>query len=78
MKVNTNKEIAKILREVAAVYEVKEEDRFRVAAYNKAADSIEHSSVEAKTFGMMVSWMIFPASARALPLIWTNTSKPAR
>jgi len=44
----TNKEIAKVLREVAAVYEVKEDSRFRVAAYNKAADSIEHSSVEAK------------------------------
>jgi len=44
----TNKEIAKILREVAAVYEVKEDSSFRVAAYNKAADSIEHSSVEAK------------------------------
>ncbi len=51
----TNKEIAKILREVAAVYEIKEDSTlpagrqgFRVAAYNKAADSIEHSSVEAK------------------------------
>jgi DNA polymerase (family 10) len=44
----TNKEIAKMLREVAAVYEVKEDSRFRVAAYNRAADEIEHSSVEAK------------------------------
>ena len=45
---DTNKEIAGILREVAAVYEVREDSLFRVAAYNKAADSIEHSSVEAK------------------------------
>ena len=45
---DTNKEIARILREVAAVYEVKEDDRFRVSAYNKAADSIEHSSGEVK------------------------------
>ena len=44
----TNKEIARILREVAAVYEVKEDDHFRVAAYNKAADSVEHFSLEAK------------------------------
>ncbi len=44
----TNKEVAKILREVAAVYEVKEDSRFRVAAYNRAADGLEHSSVEAK------------------------------
>jgi len=44
----TNKEIARILREIAAVYEVRGESRFRVAAYDKAADSIEHSSVEVK------------------------------
>lgn len=44
----TNKEISRLLREIAAVYEVKGEDRFRVAAYNKAADGIEHSSVEVK------------------------------
>ena len=44
----TNKEVAKILREIAAVYEVKEDSSFRVAAYSKAADSIEHSSLEVK------------------------------
>lgn len=44
----SNKEIAKVLREIAAVYEVKEDSRFRVAAYNKAADSVEYSLVEAK------------------------------
>lgn len=44
----TNKEIAKLLREIAAAYEIKDKNRFRVSAYNKAADSVEHASMEAK------------------------------
>ena len=44
----TNREVAQLLREIAAAYEVKDEDRFRIAAYNKAADSIEHASSEVK------------------------------
>jgi len=44
----TNKEIVKILRNVAAAYEVKEEPFFKVAAYNKAADAIEQSPSDVK------------------------------
>lgn len=43
-----NRHIAKMLREVAAAYEVKGEDRFRVRAYDTAADSIEHATSEVK------------------------------
>lgn len=40
--------IAKILREIAAAYEVKGEDRFRIRAYDTAADSVEHATSEVK------------------------------
>lgn len=49
-----NREIARLLREIAAVYEVKggpaggEASRFRIRAYEDAADSIEKSSSEAR------------------------------
>src|SRR3989338_937456 len=42
----TNQEIAKLLRRMAAVYSLSE-DRFRVMAYEKAADSLENSTIEA-------------------------------
>lgn len=44
----TNQEVADLLRSVAAAYELQGEDRFRVVAYEKAADSIEHASSELK------------------------------
>lgn len=37
-----NKQIAQQLREIAAVYTIKDENRFRIVAYERAADSIEH------------------------------------
>lgn len=43
-----NKDIARLLRSVAAAYEVKDDDRFRIAAYQRAAASIEHLSTEIK------------------------------
>src|SRR3989344_2804526 len=52
MKVNrnmTNLEIAKLLRAVAAALELSSGDnRFRIIAYERAADAIEHASSEAK------------------------------
>ncbi len=42
----TNKEIIQLLRTIAAVYTVKEENRFRILAYEKAADAIEQLSTE--------------------------------
>jgi len=44
----SNKEIAELLRNVAAVYTLKgeKENRFRIIAYEKAADGIEHLSRE--------------------------------
>ncbi|MBI4058670.1 PHP domain-containing protein [Candidatus Microgenomates bacterium] len=47
----TNLEIAELLRSVAAAYELKGKgpfNRFKIGAYQKAADSIEHSTMELK------------------------------
>ena len=47
-----NLEIAKLLRSVAASYQIKSENnpntRFRIIAYNNAADAVEHSTSEIK------------------------------
>jgi len=43
-----NLEIARILRNVAAAYIVKNENRFKIMAYERAADSIEHLTSEVK------------------------------
>lgn len=46
----TNLEIAELLRSVAAAYQLKDKDknRFRIIAYERAADAIEHASSEVK------------------------------
>lgn len=44
----TNQEIAALLRNVAAVYEVIGEDRFRIRAYDTAAESIEKTTTSLK------------------------------
>lgn len=44
----TNLEIAEALRKVAAAYQILEENRFKIIAYERAADSIEHLTSEAK------------------------------
>ncbi|MBI4991149.1 hypothetical protein HZB96_03595 [Candidatus Gottesmanbacteria bacterium] len=44
----TNQEIAKLLKQVAAAYILKGENRFKIIAYERAADTIEKSTVEAK------------------------------
>ncbi|NIT04344.1 DNA polymerase/3'-5' exonuclease PolX [Candidatus Saccharibacteria bacterium] len=44
----SNISIAKALSEVAAAYEVKGENRFKIRAYNTAADSVEHATSEVK------------------------------
>jgi len=44
----TNLEIAKLLRKVAAAYTVLGENFFKIQAYVKAADSIEHATSEVK------------------------------
>ncbi|OGK13219.1 hypothetical protein A3A93_03705 [Candidatus Roizmanbacteria bacterium RIFCSPLOWO2_01_FULL_38_12] len=45
---NSNKEIAELLRKVSAAYVLKgeKENRFRIIAYEKAADAVEHLSRE--------------------------------
>lgn len=40
----TNQDIADLLREVSAAYTAKDEDYFRIRAYENAASSIEHST----------------------------------
>ena len=44
----TNTEIADLLREVAASYIVKKKNRFRIIAYERAADAIEHATSSVK------------------------------
>jgi DNA polymerase (family 10) len=44
----TNEEVAELLRSVAAAYEVKGENRFKVIAYDRAATSVEHLTSEIK------------------------------
>ena len=46
----TNPEIAELLRKVAAAYLVLGENRFRIIAYERAADSIEHLTSEVKDY----------------------------
>jgi DNA polymerase (family 10) len=42
----TNQEISQLLKEVSAAYEIKDENRFRISAYQNASASIEHLSAE--------------------------------
>lgn len=44
----SNKEVAKILRNIAAAYTILNENRFKIIAYEKALDSIEHLTSEVK------------------------------
>ncbi len=44
----TNKAIAELLRSVAASYLLKNENRFKIIAYEKAADTVEHMTRELK------------------------------
>ena len=44
----TNLEIAELLRRMAAAYQILDENRFKIIAYERAADSIEHLTSEVK------------------------------
>jgi DNA polymerase (family 10) len=44
----TNQEVAELLEKIAAVYTIKEDNRFKIIAYENAADSIKNSVVEVK------------------------------
>ncbi len=44
----SNSAIARMLREIAAAYEIKGENRFKTRAYDTAADSVEHATSEVK------------------------------
>ncbi|MBM3205381.1 DNA polymerase III, partial [Candidatus Shapirobacteria bacterium] len=44
----SNKEVARLLRAVAAALEVKGKNRFQIAAYDRAATAIEHLTIEVK------------------------------
>ncbi|MBI4091572.1 hypothetical protein HY419_02340, partial [candidate division WWE3 bacterium] len=50
MEINkfSNESISRLLKEVAAAYEVRDEDRFRIRAYQNAASAIEHATSEIK------------------------------
>src|SRR3989344_3900241 len=50
LKGMTNVDIAELLRAVAAAYQIKgdSKNRFKIIAYERAADAIEHLSSEAK------------------------------
>ena len=42
----TNREVSRLLRNIAAAYILQNENRFKVIAYQNAADSIEHLSAD--------------------------------
>src|SRR3989344_4005483 len=44
----TSLEIATLLRKIAAAYQILDENRFKIIAYDRAGDSIEHLTSEAK------------------------------
>lgn len=44
----SNPFIAKMLREIAAAYEIKGENRFKIRAYDNASDSVEHATSEVR------------------------------
>ena len=46
----TNSEIAELLRKVSAAYLILGENRFRIIAYDRAADSIDHLTSEVKDY----------------------------
>ena len=46
----TNLQLAQLFRNIVAVYQIRGENRFRIVAYERAADSIEHLTSEAKDF----------------------------
>lgn len=46
----TNSEIAELLRKVSAAYLILGENRFRIIAYERAADSIDHLTSEVKNY----------------------------
>lgn len=48
MKTVTNSDLAELLRAIAAAYEIAGEQRFKIIAYERAADSIERLTSEAK------------------------------
>ena len=48
MKFFSNKEIAKLLREISAAYQAKGENHFKIIAYDNAATSVEHATRELK------------------------------
>lgn len=48
MKLLTNLELAQLFRKVAAAYQILDENRFKIIAYERVADSIEHLTSEAK------------------------------
>ena len=48
VKYYTNLEIAVLFRKMAAAYQILDENRFKIIAYERAADSIEHLTSEVK------------------------------
>ncbi len=46
----TNLQIAELLRKIAAAYQITGENRFKIIAYEKAADSVEHLTSELKDY----------------------------
>ncbi len=46
----SNTEIAELLRRVAAAYQILNENRFKIIAYERAADSIEHLTSDLKDY----------------------------
>ena len=56
-----NIQIASLLRDIAACYQIANEDKnkFRIIAYERAADAVEHLSSEAKDLRSQPIYRIF-------------------
>lgn len=62
----TNKDIAQLLREIACVYFIKSENRFKIIAYEKAADNIEVYPQELKDLWKEGKLRIVPGVGEAI------------
>jgi len=73
----SNKEIAELLRNVAAAYILKgeKENRFRIIAYEKAADGVEHLSRELRDVWQDGKLIKFPVSDQVLDRVLRNILK---
>jgi len=73
-----NREISELLRKMSAAYQILGENRFRIIAYDRAADSIEHLISEAKDLWSDGKLDEIPGIGTTMAGYWMNYSKPEK